>query len=270
MSNLTGQQINQTYKGLLNLSNSTTGITSTFQSIEDGLGNDTGLDISTQGLLGPNIFNIPKFSIRKVGSGIANDLTLSYAADEYDSIVWTPFYDFGVNSYSSITYNLSAATSNSDVVSIAFYNSQFDDTYGLIPYQRLFTGGTITTTGGAGQKTTTLPSSISFSGNGGGIYWIGLLTTNVGATPTVKFNAARMQTQTTDFLRTFFGGVGANSAINSFVNVGVPTTANNASLAFWNGGVSVFESAFTGSTLTTYAPYQTQQRWFGFQLLANR
>lgn len=42
MGTLTGQQINNTYDGLLKLSDSTTGITSTFQAIEDGLGNNTG------------------------------------------------------------------------------------------------------------------------------------------------------------------------------------------------------------------------------------
>lgn len=42
MSNLTGQQIQNTYEGLLNLEDSTTGITSNLQAIQDGLGNNTG------------------------------------------------------------------------------------------------------------------------------------------------------------------------------------------------------------------------------------
>lgn len=269
MSSLSGQQINQTYQGLLKLATSSTGITSSFQSVEDGLGNDTGLDISTKGLTGPNIFNMPRVSIRKVGSGINNTGTLAYAADEYDSIHWTPFYDFGVNSYSSMTYQVSAITSTSDVVKIGFYNSQFDDTYGFIPYELIATGGTLTTNS-TGQKTLTLPSSLSFSGYGGGIYWIGLITTNAGTTPTVKFNSARFQTQTNDFLRVFMGGIGANGSINSYVNAGTQPTTNNNTLAFWNGATSVFEPVFSGSTLTTYTPYLANQNWFGFQLLANR
>ena len=45
MSTLTGQQINQTYKGLLKLDDSSTGITQNLQAIQDGLGNNTGLQI---------------------------------------------------------------------------------------------------------------------------------------------------------------------------------------------------------------------------------
>jgi hypothetical protein len=55
MSNLTGQQINQTYPGLLNLETSTTGITENLQAIQDGLGNNTGLRIATNQLEVPNI-----------------------------------------------------------------------------------------------------------------------------------------------------------------------------------------------------------------------
>ena len=47
MSALTGNQIKDTYQGLLKLADSTTGITSSFQAVQDGLGNDTGLRIAT-------------------------------------------------------------------------------------------------------------------------------------------------------------------------------------------------------------------------------
>lgn len=270
MSQLTGQQINQSYQGLLKLSNSSTGITSTFQSIEDGLGNDTGLKISTKGITGPNIFNLPRVSIRKVGSGIANTTTFAYGTDEYDSIHCVPFYDFGLNSYSSITYSLSAATSNSDVVNIAFYNSQYDDNNGLIPYQLIATAGTITTTGSTGLKITTLPSSLSFSGYGSGLYWMCMITTNVGATPTVKFKAARFTSQVYDFMRVFFGGFGTNAAENSYVNAGTPTTTNTTTLAFWSGGTSTFPTEFTSTINGTTNWYGAGQLMLGFQLLANR
>lgn len=45
MANLSGQTIQSTYYGLLNLDTATTGITSTYQTITDGIGNDTGLQI---------------------------------------------------------------------------------------------------------------------------------------------------------------------------------------------------------------------------------
>jgi len=272
MSNLTGQQINQTYQGLLKLADSSTGVTSTFQSIEDGLGNNTGLKISTSGLTGPNLFNLPKVSIRKVGAGIANTTTFAYGTGEYDSIHCVPFYDFGVNSFSSITYGLSAVTSTSDVVQIAFYNTQFYDNNGLIPYQLIATGGTITTTGSTGLKITTLPSSLSFSGQGSGLYWLCFITTNGGVTPTVKFKASRFQTQTNDFLRVLFGGFGSNSSENSYVNAQMGSGAgqNNLTLAFWSGGTSTFPTEFTAAINGTTNWYAASQLQLGFQLLANR
>lgn len=270
MSSLSGQSISSTYEGLLKLSDSTNPISSTFQAIEDGLGNDTGLDISTRGLTGPNIFNIPRVSIRKVGSGINNTGTLSYGNDEYDSIHCVPFYDFGLSSFSSITYSLSGATSTSDVVNIAFYNSQFDDNNGFIPYQLITTGGTLTTSGSTGLKITTLPSSLSFSGYGSGIYWLCFITTNAGTTPTVKFKSARFISQFNDFMRNLFGGFGTNSAENSYVNAGTPTTTNNVTLAFWSGGTSTFPTEFTSTINGTTNWYGANQLQLGFQLLANR
>ena len=108
MSTLTGQQIKDTYQGLLKLSDSTTGVTSSFQQIQDGLGNNTGIKIKQNALTAPNLFGLKNISIKKVGSGINNNQTMAYGADEYDSIHWCPFYDFGLNSYSAITYQVSA------------------------------------------------------------------------------------------------------------------------------------------------------------------
>lgn len=273
MSTLTGNQIKNTYQGLLKLDDSSTGITTTLQSVQDGLGNDTGVKIKQNVLTAPNLFGLQKVSIRKVGSGLDNVGTLAYSTDEYDSIHWTPFYDFGLNSYTGLTYQVSAITSTSDVVSIAFYDTQFNDTYGLVPYQLIATGGTLTTNS-TGQKTLTLPSPLTFSGYGGGFFFIGLITTNGGVTPTVKFHKARYQQQVSDFLRVFFGGFGTNSQINSYVNAGVQASGgspiNTNTLSFWSGGTSYFEPVFSGSTLTAYAPYPATQPWFGFQLLASR
>ena len=55
MSNLTGQQIKNTYPGLLNLATATSGITSSYQQVQDGLGNNTNTRISTNGILSPNL-----------------------------------------------------------------------------------------------------------------------------------------------------------------------------------------------------------------------
>ena len=47
MPTLSGQTIQSTYQGLIKLADSTSGITSTPQQIQDGLGNDTGTRIAT-------------------------------------------------------------------------------------------------------------------------------------------------------------------------------------------------------------------------------
>ena len=46
MSTLSGNNISQTYQGLIKLSNSTTGVTSTTQSFQDGLGNNIPIQVS--------------------------------------------------------------------------------------------------------------------------------------------------------------------------------------------------------------------------------
>ena len=60
MSSLTSTQINNTYPGLLKLSTSTTGITSTLQSVEDGLGGDTGLKIKQDYIGGSSLLPFRK------------------------------------------------------------------------------------------------------------------------------------------------------------------------------------------------------------------
>ena len=46
MSALTGNNVKDTYQGLLKLANSATGITSNLQYVQDGLGNNTPLQMS--------------------------------------------------------------------------------------------------------------------------------------------------------------------------------------------------------------------------------
>jgi hypothetical protein len=263
MSQLTGQQINQSYQGLLKLSDSSTGITSSFQSIEDGLGNDTGIDIKQNAIISPNILNLPRFAPSKGGLGYGST-GMVYQSNEYDSLVAFPFYDTGVNSYSSISYSISAATSTSDNVEIGFYTSQLDDTYGIIPYELIMTGGTLTVNS-TGAKTTTLSQTLSFSGYGQGIYFAVVRTTNSGATPTVRFRAASLQSQFATFLGNFYGFYGA---------LGTNTTrpglwSTTSCVGLWNNGVAQWESVFTGSTLSTYAPYETIMLFPGFYLRSN-
>lgn len=262
MSQLTGQQINQSYQGLLKLSNSSTGITSTFQSIEDGLGNDTGIDIKQNGIGSPNILNLPRYANTKGGLGIQSNVGMTYQTDEYDSLVAFPFYDPGVNVYSGCNYSISAVTSTSDVVQLGFYTSQMDDTYGLIPYQLISTACTLTVNS-TGMKTTSFSNDISFSAYGEGVYFCVIRTTNVGATPTVRFRSNFIQSTFISFLNNFYPAFGS-------LTVQTQNTCGIASstqcIGLWNGSVSQWESVFTGSTLTTYAPYPSVMQFPGILL----
>jgi hypothetical protein len=262
MSQLTGQQINQSYQGLLKLSDSSTGITSSFQSIEDGLGNDTGIDIKQNAIISPNILNLPRLATNKGGLGIISSQGMTYQTDEYDSLVCFPFYDAGVNTYTGCNYSISAVTSTSDVVQLGFYTSQWNDTNGLIPYELVSTACTLVVNS-TGAKTTSFTSDVSFSAYGQGIYFCVIRTTNVGATPTVRFR--------TNFIQSFFPGF-----LNNFYPVSGPVSSPNTNgsglysttscLSLWNGSVSQWETVFSGATLSSYTPATTVMQFPGIVL----
>ncbi|CAB4184457.1 hypothetical protein UFOVP1114_9 [uncultured Caudovirales phage] len=65
MSTLYGNNISQTYQGLIKLANSTTGVTATTQSLQDGLGNNIPIQVST------NVVNIS-------GSLLVNGLPIEF------------------------------------------------------------------------------------------------------------------------------------------------------------------------------------------------
>jgi hypothetical protein len=194
MSTLSGQSISNTYDGLLKLSDSTTGITSTFQAIEDGLGGNTGSRISTQGITSPNIANfqnnlVPDF----MGNGIQSTATAP-AATTQNKLLYNMFYDTGVNSYSAITYNLNTLSSTSDVVSFYFYSVQLVPGIGVSPKDLIMSGITLESRAPSttGFKTTTLPSTLSFSGTGGGWYIYAYYVSNANVTPTVRYNIPQL------------------------------------------------------------------------------
>ena len=57
MSNLSNLQINQSFQGLLKLADSTTGITQSLQSVQDGLGNNTGIKLAQDFLAAPSLIS---------------------------------------------------------------------------------------------------------------------------------------------------------------------------------------------------------------------
>lgn len=190
MGTLTGQPIQNTYDGLLKLSDSTTGITSSFQAIEDGLGNKTGSRISTEGITSPNIANfqtnlVPDF----MGNGITTTAVVPLANTQ-NRLLYNMFYDTGVHSYSAITYGLNTLSSTSDIVDFYIYSAQLVPNYGIAPKDLIMSGITLESRAPSttGFKTLTLPSTLSFSGTGGGFYIYAYHISNAGVTPTVRYN----------------------------------------------------------------------------------
>ena len=190
MSNLTGQQIRNTYDGLLNLEDSTTGITSNLQAIQDGLGNNTGARIATNFFTAPNVMSmnmnlLPDFG----GTGANTGVGTAMAANTQNRLQYNIFYDNGISSYSAITYNLGTLTSTSDVVNGYFYSLQLVPGYGIAPKDLIMSGITLQSAGSTGYKTTALPSTLSFSGTGGGFYVWAYYVSNGGVTPTVRYGS---------------------------------------------------------------------------------
>jgi hypothetical protein len=195
MSNLTGQQIQNTYDGLLNLEDSTNGITSSYQQIQDGLGNNTNTRISTQGILSPNIVNINNLKPDYAGNGFITGAGSVQGAATQNRVLYLPFYDPGVFSFSAISYQLGTLSTTSDVVTAAFYTMQQVPLCGVAPKDLIMSGITLDSSSPAttGIRTTILPSTLSFSGTGGGFYIIAFYISNANVQPTVRYGGPVIQ-----------------------------------------------------------------------------
>jgi len=134
MSNLTGQAIQNTYPGLLNLETATTGVTSTPQQIQDGLGNNTGTKIATNWLTNPMVLGMQDYKADYYGLGFSLTAPIG-TANSQNVMIAQLMYDNGTYDYSAMTYNVITATTSSDVITCGFYTSQYVDGVGLAPYQ---------------------------------------------------------------------------------------------------------------------------------------
>lgn len=195
MGTLTGQQINNTYDGLLKLADSTTGITSSLQAVQDGLGNDTGSRIATNLFTAPNVVGMNYLKPDYCGNGFLTGIGSAPVANTQNRVFYFPFYDTGNFSYSAISYNLGTLSSTSDVVNVAFYTMQFVPGSGIAPKDLIMSGFTFDSVAPSttGVKTTLLPSTLSFSGTGGGFYIIAFNITNANVTPTVRYGSPIIQ-----------------------------------------------------------------------------
>ena len=221
MSTLTGQQINLTYPGLLNLETSTTGITSSYQQIQDGLGNNTNTRISTSGIQSATIQTIQGgYKPDYEGTGFGTGVGPVNVASTNNKIIYQAFYNTGFNSFSAITYNVGTVGTTSDVVTAAFYTAQIVNGVGIAPKDLIMSGITLNTAT-TGIKTTSLPSTLSFSGTGGGLYLWCFYVTNSGVTQTVRLTTLNSNAITPPFtahLGFYINSLGTSMIANNYVN----------------------------------------------------
>lgn len=189
MSALSPLQINLSYQGLIKLADSTTGITQTLQTLQDGLGNDLPMSVKEDYFYTPNQYTFPLYKGKYYGAGFTATASAPIAGTQNTVLIY-PFLDQALYDYSAITYNLNTVTSSSDVVTVAFYDMGVFEDGGLYPKNLIMSGITLASTGSTGIRTTALPSTLSFSGTGAGLYFMCAKISNGGVTPTVRYTAS--------------------------------------------------------------------------------
>jgi hypothetical protein len=260
MGTLTGQQINNTYDGLLKLSDSTTGITSTLQAIEDGLGNNTGARIATNLFTAPNVMGMYQQTTKPdfMGIGYAAG-SVNLGAGAQTNMVFGYFYDPGVHDYSAITINVTTGTA-ADTLNWYFYDLQFVTAYGYFPRNLIMSGITPNVTSIA-QVTTALPSTLSFSGYGGGYFAYLVTVRNSGIAPAVRFGASviSITNQSLGNGLGFSRNAAGTALIQGNRNYGINTVAMN-----WFTGDP--QPSFTAAECITKANATTTTGQIGFGL----
>ena len=245
MPTLSGQTIQSTYQGLLKLADSTSGITSTVQQIQDGLGNNTGTRIATNFLSAPNVFPMNQsttYTPDYMGLGFTSAAVVPQA-NQQNKLHASLFYDTGKHAYSAITYSIVSATTTSDVVEVAFYDTQYSSMTGVVPSQLIMSGITLSTSpGGTSFVQTTLPSTLSFSGSGGGWYYMVMKITNSGATPTIRYTQNPVSVTNVASIMGLQLGLTRNRSINATAP-GIGTNSNVAGYVL--NGTTNFQTSFS-------------------------
>jgi len=249
MSTLTGQAIKDTYDGLLKLADSTNPITSTPQQIQDGLGNNTGVKIATNYLTAPNVLGVQDFKGDYYGLGFLPTGGGVPVASSQNIIIGQPFYDNGSYDYSAMTYYIVTATTTSDVITCGFYTSQYVDGVGLAPSVLIQSGITLTTNS-TGMKTTTLPSTLSFSGYGPGYYWWMYKYSNSGVTPTVRpgASAAAFVSPTIMFPKLGFTLLPAGTSVQSPIK-----SISGGNMIIPYSGLTNLQTSYSTTDVKTYS-----------------
>jgi hypothetical protein len=242
MSNLTGQQINQSFQGLLKLADSSTGITTSLQAVQDGLGNDTGLKIGTDYLGGAGLVSSFQVQGMKGGSGIATGTGSAFPTNSHGCLHSVLFYERGGIPYSSVTFAIGTATSTQDTYDFAIYDAQFCPTAGYQPKDALTPIITVT----SADTVTTGLYTYNLSGltfDKGGFYFMCFRVTNpTSVNPTFRFRNVNGTTIVSTFAGQYLGFV-LDFGGTCFANPYRAGTGTNS---------GQFYSGITGSMQTSY------------------
>jgi len=245
MSNLSNLQINQSFQGLLKLADSTTGITQSLQSVQDGLGNNTGIKLAQDFLAAPSLISFKPLGKATGGPGIATGAGTANIASSQDKIFAAYFLDDGLSSYSGITFRVGTVTSTADQMNFAFYSVAQTNQYGLAPENLIMSGITLNAAdlAATGLVTKSLPSTLTFGEPS--VYALLWYTTNAGnVTPTARITAGADPNGLTTLLGNMYGYV-----------VSVDGTAAQSVMYGPNSeSTSVYYSTTNAPFLVSYTP----------------
>jgi hypothetical protein len=258
MANLSGQTIQSTYPGLLNLETATSGITSTPQQIQDGLGNNTGTKIASNWLTNPMVLGAMEYKADYYGLGFGTGAGAG-VANSQNIMIAQLFYDNGSFDFSAITYSIITATTTTDTVTCAFYTAQYVDGVGLAPSTLIQSGITLTVNS-TGVKVTSLPSTLSFSGYGPGYYFWVYKISNGGVTPTTRLgiSAGAMTSSVITTSKLGFTLTPAGTAAN------LPIKGVNTPIIAYSG-LTNFQESYSSADVRTFSSTVSPSVW-GFAL----
>ena len=250
MATLSGQTIQSTYQGLLKLANSTTGITNSVQSIEDGLGNNTGINIKSNFLNASNQIPIGTFKNKYFGVGIDNAADAITSGNQ-NCINTRAFYIPEYYSFSAISIANGVNATTEDLFEAAFYTAEMGSN-GLYPKDVIISGITAQTTSGAtALKTYVFPTPITFSATPGMNFFVTKITTTA-ATRTANFWLSRIEFtngRSNALVQAYGFNLGANSTVyNGYMGKNVDGFACFTGLTTFNQ--SYTESDFNSPSTT--------------------
>jgi hypothetical protein len=185
MSSLSNQQINQSYQGLIKLENSTSGITQNLQSVQDGLGNDTGVRMGLNFFESPSQLTFQPLPRSHGGIGVT-DFGVGGTNTNVNKLHGHFFFAQAGETYTGLTIGIGTVAAGDDSLEFAIYTiGKGSPTSGIAPKDLLMSGMTLSTAqlSTTGFKTMTFPTPLTFPYSG--VYFLGCLIQSSG-TPAVR------------------------------------------------------------------------------------